>query len=475
MFVGVLPGMGAMSTIAMLLPLTWRLEPSTALILLAAIFYGGQYGGSTTSILLNLPGTAANAVTGLDGYPMARQGRAGVALLVTTLSSFVGASIAILLLMTLAPALGRFALAFGSPEYFAAMTFALVAASTVSGHVLKGVAMVALGTLLGLIGIDIGTGGHRFTFGLIELAGGLSLVALATGLFGVTEILWNLAHGQNAAQVSDERITFRSLVPTREDLRASALPSLRGSLLGILCGILPGTGATLASFLSYSVERRVAADPSGFGKGAIAGVAGPEAANNAAVQAAFIPTLALGVPGDAVMAMLLGVMVIHGVAPGPLMLTDSPALFWGIVASFWVGNLVLLILNIPLIGVWVRILRVPYDLLYPIVISLVAVGVYSINYSSFDVVLVAAIGLVGYGMRRLDYPAAPLLFGFILGPMMEDHLRRALLIGGGDLTVLVGTPVSAAFHMASLSIVVMSSVSLFRHAMASRAVRDRRP
>jgi TctA family transporter len=264
-------------------------------------------------------------------------------------------------------------------------------------------------------------------------------------------------------------------VPTREDLRASALPSLRGSLLGILCGILPGTGATLASFLSYSVERRVAADPSGFGKGAIAGVAGPEAANNAAVQAAFIPTLALGVPGDAVMAMLLGVMVIHGVAPGPLMLTDSPALFWGIVASFWVGNLVLLILNIPLIGVWVRILRVPYDLLYPIVISLVAVGVYSINYSSFDVVLVAAIGLVGYGMRRLDYPAAPLLFGFILGPMMEDHLRRALLIGGGDLTVLVGTPVSAAFHMASLSIVVMSSVSLFRHAMASRAVRDRRP
>jgi TctA family transporter len=457
MLVGVLPGIGAMAAISMLLPLTWHLEPATALILLAGIFYGGQYGGSTASILLNLPGTAANAVTCLDGYPMARQGRAGVALVITTLSSFVGASVAIVLMMTLAPVLARAALGFGPSEYFAVMTFALVVTSTMSGAALKGFAMVALGALLGMIGVDIGTGQYRFTFGSIELAGGLNLVAVAMGLLGVAEILSRLSGEDSVAPVERHRVSVRSLLPTRRDIRDSALPTLRGTVIGTLSGILPGTGATLASFLSYAVEKRVAADPSRFGRGAIEGVAAPEAANNAAVQAAFIPTLTLGIPGDAVMAILLGAMLTHGVTPGPMILENDPALFWGLVASFWLGNLVLLVLNIPLIGLWVRLLSVPYRMLFPVILCLIGIGVYSINYSTFDILVVVLFGILGYGMKRLDYPAAPLLFGFILGPMVEDHLRRALLVGHGDPAVLVASPVSAGFLVASVLLAVLSS------------------
>jgi TctA family transporter len=457
MLVGVLPGIGAMVTISLLLPLTWHLESPTALILLAGIFYGGQYGGSVASIVLNLPGTATNAVTCLDGHPMSQQGQAGVALFITTLSSFVGASVAILLLMLCAPLLARAALGFGSAEYFAVMTFALVVASTLSqGPALRGFAMVGVGMLLGMVGIDISSGQYRFTFGIVELADGFNLVVLTMGLFGVAEVLNSLLDGPPATPLARQKVRFRSLLPGGADLRASLLPTLRGTVVGSLCGILPGTGATLASFLSYATEKRVAADPSRFGRGAIEGVAGPEAANNAAVQAAFIPTLTLGIPGDGVMAILLGAMLTHGVVPGPQLLTAEPALFWGLVASFWVGNLVLLILNIPLISVWVRILAIPYYLLYPVILFLIAMGVYSLNYNTFDIVLVILFGLSGYAMKALEYPPAPLLFGFILGPMIEDHLRRALLLGHGQLAALAASPISAGFLAASLLLVLLS-------------------
>jgi TctA family transporter len=462
MAVGVLPGLGTMAAVSLLVPLTWSLEPVTALIMLGGIFYGGQYGGSTASILLNLPGTAANTVTCLDGYPMARQGRAGAALLVTTLSSFVGASVAILLLMAGTPLLAAAALEFGPAEYFAVMAFALVVVATFSeGAPLKGFAMVLLGMLLGTVGIDAGTGQYRFTFGLVALADGLDIVAVVMGLFGVAEILHRLRDPAPAGEVPP-RVTFRSLLPKRGELTASVWPTLRGAAIGSACGILPGTGATLASFLAYAAEKRVAADPSRFGNGAIEGVAAPEAANNAAVQAAFIPTLALGIPGDAVMAILLGAIVTHGVVPGPGLLTSEPALFWGLIASFWLGNLFLLILNIPLIGVWVRLVRVPFPVLYPVVLFLIAMGAFSLRYRVFEIYVVIAFGLVGYAMKVLAYPAAPLLFGFILGPMAEDYLRRALVIGRGDLAILVGSPLSAGFLLASGLLVLVSSGAFAR-------------
>jgi TctA family transporter len=466
MVIGVLPGLGTMATVSLLLPLTWSLEPVTALIMLGGIFYGGQYGGSTASILLNLPGTAANAVTCMDGYPMAQQGRAGPALLVTTLSSFVGASVAILLLMASTPLLAAAALQFGSAEYFAVMVFALMLVATCSaGSALRGLSMVLVGMLLGTVGIDTGSGRYRFTFGSLALADGIDIVALAMGLFGVAEILSRLAQPTLAAETPSHRIGLRSLLPQREDLRRSVRPTLRGTLIGVVCGILPGTGATLASFLAYAAEKRVAADPSRFGKGAIEGVAAPEAANNAAVQAAFIPTLALGIPGDAVMAILLGAMVTHGVVPGPRMLEADPTLFQGLVASFWLGNLLLLVLNIPLIGIWVRLLSVPYRVLYPVVLFLIAVGAYSLNNRVFEIYVVMAFGLAGYAMKARGYPASPLLFGFILGPMAEEHFRRALVIGRGDLTALVATPLSLIFLLASGLLALSSLRSLRRMTM----------
>ena len=458
MVVGVLPGLGTMAAVSLLLPLTWNLEPTAALIMLGGIFYGGQYGGSTASILLNLPGTAANAVTCLDGYPMARQGRAGNALLVTTLSSFVGASVSIVLLMAGAPLLATAALRFGPAEYFAVLAFALVVVARFSeGSGLQSFAMVLMGMLLGTVGIDIGTGEYRFTFGLTALADGLDIVAVVMGLFGVAEILHRLAGSTSAPNAVPPHIRLQTLFRRTRDLRGAAWPTVRGTVIGAVCGILPGTGATLASFLAYAVEKRVAADPSRFGRGAIEGVAAPEAANNAAVQAAFIPTLALGIPGDAVMAILLGAIVIHGIIPGPQVISSEPALFWGLVASFWLGNLFLLILNIPLIGVWVSILRVPYRMLYPIVLLLIGMGAFSLHYRVVEIYVVAVFGLAGYAMKAYGYPAAPLLLGFILGPMAEDHLRRALLVGRGDLTVLVGSPVSLGFLLAAVLLVLMSS------------------
>lgn len=443
--IGVLPGLGPLAAMSLALPLTYYLDPTVALIMLAGIFYGTQYGGSTASILLNLPGSATAAVTCLDGYPMAQRGQAQLALFITAINSFVGASFAILLVMGFAPVLAQFALRFSAAEYFSVMLLGLIAASTLSlGSPVKGLAMVIAGLALGLVGTDVNTGMFRYTFGFFELADGLSLVAVAMGLFGVAEILSNI--GRPAGKAVDVgRISLRSMLPTRAQWRQLAMPTARGSVVGSFVGALPGTGPGIAAFMAYAFEKKLSRDPSRFGKGAIEGISAPEAANNAAVQAAFIPTLSLGIPGDAVVAILLGAMLIHGITPGPNLISNQPDLFWGLIMSFWVGNVMLLFLNIPLIGLWVRLLQIPYHLMYPAVLLLICVGVYSANNNVFDIYIVLIFGVVGFLMRKFDYPAAPLLLGFILGPLLEEHFRRALLLSQGNPLVFFERPISAVF------------------------------
>lgn len=454
-FVGVLPGLGALATISMLLPLTFHLPATTALVMLGGIYYGTQYGGSIASILLNLPGSPSGAVACLDGYPMAKQGRAGIALLITAVASFVGASVGILLLSGFGPVLARVGLAFGPSEYFSMMMLGLVAAGTIAhGSALKGLAMVVLGVLLGLVGTDINTATQRYTFGLIPLFDGITLVAIAMGLFGVSEVIASVNRPQPKASASG--ISFRSMIPTRDDVRRSVLPILRGSGVGSFFGTLPGTGASIAAFMAYAVEKRITRNPKRFGAGAIEGVAAPEAANNAGAQTSFIPTLTLGIPGDAIMALMLGAMIVHGITPGPQVVTQHPDLFWGLVASFWIGNVILLILNVPLIGIWIRILEIPYNILYPAILLFVCVGVFSVNNSVFDVFLVAVFGGVGYGMRLLGFEPAPLMVGFILGPMLEENFRRALVISRGDLLVFVDRPISAGFLIATGLVIAWS-------------------
>ena len=455
-FVGVLPGIGALATISMCLPLTFYLDPVPGMIMLAGIFYGAQYGSSTASILLNLPGSAPAAITCLDGYPMAQQGRAGVALFLTTIASFVGGSFSIMLMIGFAPVLADFAISFSSADYFSIMVLALVAASTLSnGSFIKGIAMVAAGLVLGLVGTDISTGVPRYTFGIIDISDGISLVAVAMGLFGVAEILNNLMQDEHAV-VDARSITFKSLVPTRQDMREFWPAAGRGSVIGAIVGMLPGTGPTIAPFMSYSAEKRLSRNPGKFGKGAIEGISSPEAANNSSVQAAFIPTLTLGIPGDAIMAVILGGMLIHGIAPGPQLIANDPVLFWGVIASFWIGNVFLLILNIPLIGIWVRLLTVPYHLLYPGMLFFICIGVYSVNNSTFDVMLTLIFGLIGFGMMRFGFPAAPLLLGFVLGPLIEENFRRALVLSRGNLDVFVSRPVSATFLGLTLLVLLAS-------------------
>ncbi|MDP2779619.1 tripartite tricarboxylate transporter permease [Devosia sp.] len=462
-FVGVLPGIGALATISMCLPLTFYLDPMHGMIMLAGIFYGAQYGSSTASILLNLPGSPTAAVTCLDGYPMAQQGRAGVALFITTIASFLGGSFAIILLVGFSPVLADFAISFSSADYFSIMILALCAASTLStGSVIKGLLMVAVGLLLGLVGTDISSGAARFTSGNIDLSNGISLVALAMGLFGVSEIFANLCRGEYAT-VDARAITLRSMLPTREDMRRFWPAAWRGSVVGSIVGMLPGTGPTIATFMSYSVEKRISRTPEIFGRGAIEGISAPEASNNASVQAAFIPTLTLGIPGDAIMAVMLGGMLIHGITPGPQLLTDEPTLFWGIVASFWIGNIFLLVLNIPMIGVWVRLLSIPYHLLYPAMLFFICIGVYSVSYSTFDVLLTLVFGLAGLFMNRFGFPAAPLLLGFVLGPLLEEHFRRALVLSRGDLAVFLERPISLIF-LAMTALVLAGSIPLVRAA-----------
>ncbi|MGL1835114.1 tripartite tricarboxylate transporter permease [Rhodocyclaceae bacterium SMB388] len=459
--IGVLPGIGALATISLLLPITFHIEPTAAIVMLAGVYYGAQYGGSTAAILLNLPGTPSSAVTCLDGYPLAKQGRGGVALFMTTIASFVGSMLGIAALILFAPSIADFGLKFGPAEYFSMMLLGLIAASTLaSGSVTKGLAMVVLGLLLGTIGTDVDSGVMRFTFGQLGLADGINLVALAMGIFGVSEVIATINRAREAK--SSEKISFRSMLPTRKEARDSVSPMLRGTGIGSFFGALPGTGASIASFMAYAVEKKVAKDRSRFGKGAIEGLVAPESANNAAAQTAFVPTLSLGIPGDAVMALMLGALIIHGIQPGPMLMTEQPALFWGLIVSFGIGNIMLVILNLPLIGVWVALLRIPYSVLYPAILVFVALGVYSVSGNTFDILMVAVIGFAGYLLAVMRFDVAPLLLGFVLGPLMEENLRRALLLSRGSMTTFIERPISAVFLAVCGALIMWSLLSAFR-------------
>jgi TctA family transporter len=467
-FIGVLPGIGSLATISMLLPITFHLEATTAIIMLAGIYYGANYGGSTASILLNLPGTPSAAVACLDGYPMAKKGNAGVALMITTLASFVGSTIGVLLFTGFAPALAEVGLMFGPADYFAMMLLGLVAASTLStGSPIKGIAMVVAGIALGLVGTDVQTGQQRFAFGIPQLSDGISLVALAMGMFGVAEVIASIGRVSGGRAQYDrsvlpwQRDFWAAMNPPKQDWKRVPGPALRGSAFGCFFGTLPGTGSTIASFMSYAFEKKISKTPERFGKGAIEGVTAPESANNAASQTAFIPTLTLGIPGDVVMALMLGALIIQGIQPGPRLVTEHPELFWGLAASFWIGNAMLVVLNLPLIGIWVAMLRIPYAILYPAILMFIVIGVFSINNSAFDVYMVMIFGVVGYIMMLLRFEPAPLLLGFVLGPLMEEHLRRAMLLSRGDPMVFVERPISAVFitiTVALLGLAVWSTI-----------------
>jgi TctA family transporter len=457
--IGVLPGLGPVATIAMLLPVTFGLPPEAALIMLAGIFYGAQYGGSTTAILVNLPGESSSVVTALDGYQMARQGRAGTALATAAISSFFAGTVCTFLIALAAPPLSEVALKFGAADYFSLMVLGLVASIVLaSGSLLHALGMIILGLLLGLIGTDVNSGTTRFDFDVPELADGINFVVVAMGVFGLGEIIANL-QTEKTRSVALTKIT--GLMPTREDLKRIVAPILRGTALGSALGILPGGGAMLSSFAAYSLEKKASKNSAQFGKGAIEGVAAPEAANNAGAQASFIPMLTLGIPSNPVMALMIGALIMHGIPPGPLVMAEQPALFWGLVVSMWIGNLFLLVLNLPLIGLWVKMISVPYHLLYPAILVFCGIGVFSLSNTSFDVYLMAGFGVLGYIFRKLDCEPAPMMLGFILGPMMEEYLRRAMLISKGSATVLVTRPISAtllAISAVALVIVLLPAL-----------------
>jgi TctA family transporter len=451
--IGVLPGIGATATIAMLLPITFQLEPVSSLIMLAGIYYGAQYGGSTTAILINMPGESSSAVTAIDGYQMARNGKAGTALAVAALGSFFAGTVATVLVAIFAPPLTVIALKFGAAEYFSLMVLGLVSSIALAhGSILKALAMVVLGLLLGLVGTDIYTGTPRFTLGITEYADGLSFVALAVGVFGIAEILRNL-EGEQDRTVLGARLS--GLFPSRADMKAMVAPMLRGTAIGSALGVLPGGGAILAAFASYTVEKKLSRNPEEFGKGAIAGVAGPESANNAGAQTSFIPLLTLGIPANPVMALMVGAMIIQGIVPGPNVAAEQPQLFWGIIASMWIGNLMLVVLNLPLIGLWVKLLKVPYHVLFPIIMVFCSIGVYSVNANIFDLFAVAFFGLLGYVLLKLKCEPAPLLLGFVLGPMLEENLRRAMILGRGDPTTFLTRPISLTLLLMALAVLVI--------------------
>ena len=441
--IGVLPGLGPTATIAMLLPATYALPPVSALIMLAGIYYGAQYGGSTTAILVNLPGEASSVVTTLDGYQMARQGLAGPALSTAALSSFFAGSVGVLILAAFATPLTKVAFKFGPAEYFSLLVLGLIAAVVLaSGSLLKAIAMTVLGLLLGLVGTDVNSGVPRFSFNIPELTDGIGFVVIAMGVFGYGEIISNLGRKEADREVFTGKM--QGLLPSMQQLKDMAPAVVRGTALGAMLGILPGGGATLASFSAYALEKKVSMRPGekAFGKGNIRGVASPEAANNAASQTSFIPLLTLGIPPNAVMALMLGAMIIHNIQPGPLVMTRDPSLFWGLVASMWIGNLILVILNLPLIRIWIKLLTVPYRYLFPAIVLFCAIGVYSLNNNTFDIWMLAIFGFVGYLFYQLGCECAPLLLGFILGPMMEEYLRRALLLSQGDWGTFVTRPLS---------------------------------
>jgi putative tricarboxylic transport membrane protein len=458
--IGVLPGVGPVATIAMLLPITFNLNPVSALIMLAGIYYGAQYGGSTTAILVNIPGESSSVVTCLDGYQMARQGRAGPALAIAAIGSFFAGCVATLLIAVAAPPLAEVALKFGPSEYFSLMVFGLIAATVLArGSLVKAIAMVVFGLLLGIIGTDVNSGVLRFTFGIPELSDGIGFVVVAMGMFGTAEIIANL-------DLKDQREVFLSkvthLYPTKEDLKRSWAAILRGTALGSCLGILPGGGALLASFGAYTLEKKVSSHPEQFGKGAIEGVAGPESANNAGAQTSFIPMLTLGIPGNAVMALMIGALMIQGIAPGPQVMNEKPELFWGLIASMWVGNLMLVVLNLPMIGMWVKLLTVPYRYLYPSILVFMAIGVFSLSNNPFDVLIMAVFGVLGYICVKLECEPAPMILGFILGPLMEENLRRAMLLSRGDPFVFFQKPISLGFMIASVVLLVVVTLPAIR-------------
>ena len=461
--IGVLPGIGPMATIAMLLPLTFNVPPVAAMIMLAGIYYGAMYGGSTTSILVNLPGETASVVTCIDGYQMARQGRAGPALAIAAIGSFFAGCVCTVIIAMFGPPLAEIALKFGSPEYFSLMLMGLVTAAVLAhGDMAKSLAMVVLGLLLGIVGSDVDSGVKRFCFGFYELADGIGVVVIAVGVFAVAEIVSNLGETLSR-EVFTSKVT--NLLPTMEDMKQSFGAILRGTGIGAFFGVLPGTTPSIASFSSYMLEKKVAKNPESFGHGAIQGVAGPESANNADAQCKFIPMLTLGIPASGTMALMLGALMIQGITPGPQVMTQKPDLFWGLIVSMWLGNLMLVVLNLPLIGMWVSLLKVPYRMLFPAIMVFCGIGIYSVNTSSFDIYLMVIFGILGIAWRILDCSPIPLMLGFVLGPMMEENMRRALQVSEGDATVFVTRPISLAFIIATVLILVV---------MVLPAVRKRR-
>lgn len=447
--VGVLPGIGPAATIAMLLPITLSLDPIYALIMLAGIYYGAQYGGSITAILVNLPGEPSSAVTAIDGYQMARKGRAGAALSIAAIGSFVAGTIATMVIAVASPALSQIALRFGAPEFFSLTLLGIIMVVVLAqGSALKGLGMAVIGLILGLVGTDVFTAQTRFIYGINEFRSGIDFIAVTIGVFGLSEIMRNL---EGAAETR-RSYAISSLLPSREEFKRSIGPILRGTGLGSVLGVLPGGGAFLSSFASYAVEKKLSKHPDEFGHGAIEGVAGPESANNAGAQASFIPMLTLGIPSNAVMALMIGAMIVQGIQPGPRVIVTQPELFWGLIASMWIGNLMLIVLNLPLVGVWVRLLKVPYAILFPGILAFCCIGTFSANGLEIELYVLAIAGLAGYLFVRIGCAPAPFLLGFVLGPMVEEHFRRAMLISQGDASVFFTRPISAALMILALGL-----------------------
>jgi TctA family transporter len=458
--IGVLPGLGPVATIAMLLPATYALPPIAALIMLAGIYYGAQYGGSTTAILINIPGESSSVVTAIDGYQMARNGRAGVALFTAGMGSFFAGCVATLVLAGFAAPLSELAFKFGPAEYFSLMVLGLIGAVVLaSGSLIKAIGMIILGLLMGLVGTDVNSGTARYSFDIPQLTDGLGFVSVAMGMFGFAEIIVNLEQKEHR-ETFLKKIT--KLWPTMADFKRMVPPILRGTVLGSFLGILPGGGASLAAFGAYSLEKKMSKNSHEFGKGAIEGVAAPESANNAAAQTSFIPLLTLGIPPNAVMALMVGAMTIHNIQPGPQVMTSNPALFWGLIASMWLGNVMLIVLNLPMIGVWVKLLTIPYRYLYPAILVFCCIGVYSVNNTSFDIYLTAIFGVLGYIFVKLECEPAPLLLGFVLGPMMEENFRRALLLSRGDYSVFLTRPLSCGLLIAAALLVLIVALPAFK-------------
>ena len=471
--VGVLPGIGPTATIGLLLPVTFGLDAVSAIIMLAGIYYGAQYGGSTTAILLNLPGESSAAVTAIDGHQMARNGRAGPALATAAIGSFFAGTVGTIVVALFAPPLAAAALTFGSAEFFSLVVLGLIASTALaSGSMVKALGMIVLGLLFGTVGRDLFSGTPRFTFGIGELDDGINFVSVAVGMFGIAEILRNLEDEKTRTLVTR---TITGLWPTRADFRRITAPILRGTALGSVLGVLPGAGHVLASFGAYAIEKRLSKRKEEFGRGAIEAVASPESANNAAAQTSFIPLLTFGVPAHPVMALLIGAFIIHGIQPGPRIITTQPELFWGLIVSMWIGNLFLVLLNLPLIGIWVRMLTIPYRMLYPAIIAFAAIGTFSLSQSAWDVFAVAFFGILGYGLIKLGCEPAPLLLGFVLGPLLEDHLRRALIISRGDPTIFLQRPISAVFialAVGALAIAVLPAIRRRREVVFAEPEED---